>query len=67
MTLEILVVKDREFSQSFHHTAYILPNQIRLWSRLLQSKKEDKKLGYEENTDVYVNKAKALFYLQQRR
>lgn len=63
MTLEILVTEDREFSQSVHHRKHIFPNQIRLCSRPLQGKKEDKKLGYEENIEVYVNKAKALFYL----
>lgn len=67
MTLDVLVGENREFSSSFHFRKPILPNQIGLWGRLQQSKKEGKKVGYKENIEVYLNKAKALFCLQQRR
>lgn len=66
MTLDILVGENREFSQSFHFREHILPDQIRLWGRLQESKKEGKKFGYKDNTEVYLNKAKDLFYLQQK-
>lgn len=53
--------ENKEFSQSFQFRKHILPNQVKLWGRLQQGKKEGKDVGYKENTDVYINKAKTLF------